>query len=138
MKRKDIEQLLPVVFQRTVREGTPMVALLDVMEALHAPAEAALLQIDAALNPRRTPDAFVPFLAGWVDLDRLFDQPSPRSKTRQPFRDPISTGLSRLRELIAIATYLSQWRGTAKGLRLFLETATGEPDFKILEQVAGP
>jgi hypothetical protein len=38
-----------------------------------------------------------------------------------------------LRELIAAAAFLSQWRGTAKGLLRFLETATGVEGFEIEE-----
>jgi hypothetical protein len=49
--------------------------------------------------------------------------------------DPISTGTGQLRELIAAAAYLSQWRGTAKGLKLFLETATGMSGFELVENV---
>ena len=47
MKRNEIEQMLPGIFQRTVQEGTPLFALLEVMEALPAPDEAALDQLDA-------------------------------------------------------------------------------------------
>ena len=42
-----------------------------------------------------------------------------------------------LRELIAGAAHLSQWRGTAYGLKLFLETATGHTGFEMQEQVTG-
>jgi hypothetical protein len=40
--------------------------------------------------------------------------------------------------LLAAAAYLSQWRGTARGLILFLEIATGTRGFEISEQIAGP
>ena len=40
-----------------------------------------------------------------------------------------------LRELVAAAAYLSKWRGTMRGLTLFLETATGAPGFEINENV---
>jgi hypothetical protein len=40
-----------------------------------------------------------------------------------------------LRELIARAARLSQWRGTAEGLVRFLEAATGRVGFAIEEQV---
>jgi hypothetical protein len=46
---------------------------------------------------------------------------------------PIEVG--RLRELIAAAAYLSKWRGTSRGLLLFLETATGAAGFKVDEHV---
>ena len=40
-----------------------------------------------------------------------------------------------MRELIAVAAYLSQWRGTLEGLCLFLETATGSLGFEVDEHV---
>jgi len=43
------------------------------MEALQAPDEAVLERLDAIFDPRRTTDEFVPFLAYWADLTRLFD-----------------------------------------------------------------
>jgi hypothetical protein len=46
--------------------------------------------------------------------------------------------LGRLRELIAQAAFLSQWRGTSRGLLRFLEAATGVQGFAIDEQVPGP
>ena len=39
-----------------------------------------------------------------------------------------------LRELIAAAAQLSQWRGTAQGLQRFLETATGIEGFELDEE----
>jgi phage tail-like protein len=133
MKRTEIEHLLPGVFQRTVRESTPLSALLDVMEALHAADETMLDQLDAFFDPYRAPDAFVPFLAGWVDLERLLRATPESPTTAAP--PPLPSGMGRLRELIAAATFLAQWRGTAKGLLRFLETATGVQGFTIEEQV---
>ena len=135
MKRNEIEHLLPGVFQRTFQPGNPLLGLLAVMEALHAPSEAVLAQLDTFFDPYRTPDRFVPFLTRWVDMDRLFGdlaQSSPTTAVSFP------SGIGRLRELIAAAANLSKWRGTAKGLRLFLETATGLQGYEIDEQVAGP
>lgn len=136
MKRTEIEQMLPGVFQRTVQEGTPLAALLEVMEALPAPDEAVLDQLDAFFDPYRTPDAFVPFLASWVDLDRLLREIPEQFTEQAP--PPLPSGMGRLRELVAAATFLAQWRGTAKGLLRFLETATGVQGFVIEEQVLGP
>ncbi|SRR5579883_1173553 len=135
MKRTDIEQLLPGVFQRTVRPGTPLFALLDVMEALPAADEAILDQLDAFFDPHRTPDSFVPFLAGWVDVARLL--PAAPEGLMAAASDPLPGGMGRLRELVAAAIFLAQWRGTAKGLLRFLETATGVQGFTIEEQVVG-
>jgi phage tail-like protein len=122
MHREEIEQLLPSVFQRGLRPGSPLVALLDAMEALHEPIEDALGRLDAIFDPRRTPDRFVPFLAAWLDLGRVL---------------PVSTGLSPLRELVAGAAAIAQTKGTARGLILFLETAVGVGGFVIHEEVFG-
>jgi phage tail-like protein len=135
MKREEIESLLPQVFQRTLRPGSPLNALLEVMESLHAPAEAVLAQLESYFNAYRTPDIFVPFLAGWVDLDRFYPFYSALPEDLKRSEDPISSGTGHLRELIAAAAYLSQWRGTAKGLKLFLETATGTKGFELVENV---
>lgn len=121
MKSAEILRLLPGVFQRTARPGSPLAALLSVMEALHAPSEGVLENLDALFDPRRAPERFVPFLARWVDLDL-----------------PVTTGLGRLRELAAAGVELSRWRGTARGLLLFLSTATGRKDFEVDERVPGP
>lgn len=121
MRSLEIQRLLPGIFQRALEPNSPLEALLDVMEALHAPSESVLAGLDALFNPYRAPDAFVPLLAKWVDLDL-----------------PVTTGLGRMRELVASGAELSRWRGTARGLRLFLQTATGVRDFVIDERVPGP
>lgn len=128
MKRTLIEQLLPEVFQRTIRPGNPLTAILEVMEVLHAPSEDVLANLEGFFDPYRTPERFVPYLACWVDLERFL----VRSATGEAY---LPSGLGRLRELIAAAAYLSQWRGTAKGLLVFLETATGIEGFAIGEKV---
>src|SRR4051812_48236633 len=124
MRRAEIEPLLPGIFRRTLRPGSPLDALLAVMEGLQAPAEGVLAALDAAFDPRRAEDPMVPFLARWVDLERLLADGSGREP-----RGSLPAGLGRLRELVAAASRLSQWRGTARGLILFLETATGVPGF---------
>ena len=135
MKRNEIAQLFPAVFQRTLSNRNPLTGLLEVMEALQAPDEAVLERLDAIFDPRRTTDEFVPFLAYWADLTRLFDE-NPNSGDQFAYsRATIASGLGRLRELIAGAAYLSQWRGTKKGLLRFLRTATGLLAFDIQENV---
>jgi phage tail-like protein len=135
MIKSEIAQLLPVVFQRTLNPGNPLTGLLQVMESLQAPSEDVLRQLDSYFDPRRTTDDFVPYLAYWADLTRLFDE-TLNLKDQAPFsRSSIASGLGRLRELIASAAYLSQWRGTKKGLLGFLQTATGFMDFNIQENV---
>jgi len=135
MRRAEIERLLPDIFRRTSHPGNPLHALLEVMEALQAPSEAALRDLHTFFEPRHSPDAFVPYLAGWVDLERLLAEAPSGPDTPPPPTFP--TGLGRLRELIAQAAFLSQWRGTSRGLLRFLETATGAQGFAIDEQVPG-
>jgi phage tail-like protein len=131
MKQDEIKNFLPAVFQRTVHAGNPLAALLDVMESLHAPAEQILENVDRFFDARRAPDQFVPFLAHWVNLDRIFWT----SGQAAGLDSPLMPKIGHLRELVASATYLAQWRGTKKGLLLFLQTATGEKNFEIDERV---
>lgn len=132
MKQAHIKKLLPAIYQRSVKPGNPLAAILEIMETMHAPAEAVLDRLAVIFDPYRAPDAFVPYLAGWVDLEVLLDvSPSAgASSTRS-----LSTGVGRLRELVASAMTLSRWRGTHKGLALFLETATGMKGFVVDEHV---
>jgi phage tail-like protein len=134
MKPNEIAQLLPGIFQRTLHPGNPLSGLLEVMEGLNAIPEETLENLDAFFNPYRTPDRFVPFLADWVDLEWLLVQsPGERLVTGVM---PLGSGLGRLRELVAASARLAQMRGTAAGLILFLETATGIQGFKIEENVS--
>ena len=66
MKQALIEQLLPQVFQRTIRPGNPLMAILEVMEALQGPSEEVLADLAEYFSPYRAPDRFVPYLAGWA------------------------------------------------------------------------
>lgn len=132
MKPTAIKRLLPGVFQRTVTPGSPLEAILEVMAALHEPSDAVINTIESYFNPYHTPEQFVPFLAYWVDLSRFFHAEGIVAGWSELVTP---SGLGRLRELIAAAVQLSQWRGTPKGLRLFLETATGIEGFEIDENV---
>jgi phage tail-like protein len=138
MNPSEIERLLPSVFQRTLDAGSPLAAILDAMAALHAPSEQALATLDRIFNAYRTPDAFVPYLAHWLDLDRFLPESATRPEAGEPIPAPLAARLGRWRELIAAAAQLSQWRGTAYGLCQFLETATGTTGFQVDEAVPGP
>jgi len=132
MQVEKIRQLLPSIFRRTLREGSPLLAALKVMEGLHEPSERILASLDEVFDPRRTRLGFLPFLAYWVDLHHvLIDQRGDERAYPTRLWSRIDSG--RLRELIANAAYLSQWRGTAKGLRTFLMIATGENGIQIEE-----
>jgi phage tail-like protein len=120
VKRERIADLLPTVFRRAMPHSPLLVATLAVMEAMHAPSEEALARFGEALNPRTADDRFVPYLASWMGLEHVAAGATP-------------VDLTRLRELIAMASTLAKWRGTAYGLILFLEIATGLRGFSVNE-----
>lgn len=139
MKQAEIRQLLPEIFQRAVHPGNPLFAALAVMELLQAPSEGVLQNLETFFDPRRCPDGFVPYLASWVDLDRLLSTTPVLASAPKNSLPPSAfpTGLGRLRELVAAAPYLSRWRGTARGLMTFLEIVTGQSGFVVEEQPLG-
>jgi len=142
MDSKAIARLLPGVFQTAlhpvaagvVEDDRRLAATLGAMETLHSPVETVLRDLDRYLDPRLAEPAFVPYLAGWVDLDWLLvAAPSEPVATTST----LASGLGPLRELVAAAADLARWRGTARGLLTFLDTATGVPGFAIEENVSG-
>ena len=135
MKQNKIAQLLPAIFQQTIQPGTPLHALLGIMEALPEQDEAVLERLETFFNPYQTPADFVPFLASWVDMEWILLEHAQEFSALTP---PLPSGIGRLRELVASATFLAQWRGTARGLLSFLETASGVQGFAIDERVPGP
>ena len=139
MKPAEIELLLPGIFRRVARDGNPiMVALLSAMESMHERPESVLRDLEVFFDPRRAPDPFVPFLGQWVDLARFYEALGRTRRAGAVDREPITPGTGRLRELIAHAAYLSRWRGTARGMRAFLEIATGFIGFEIVENPVDP
>jgi phage tail-like protein len=142
MRRADIERLLPGVFQAALHPtsglGQPDVLLgacLEVMEALQEPSEEVLRELPRFFDPRRAPSRFIPYLAAWVDLDWLI---TPRNEEPPAGQFLLTDGIGQLRELVAEATTLARWRGTHRGLRHFLQAATGSADFTIEENPADP
>lgn len=123
MRASEIELLLPDVMRRALAPGTPMDALLAVMEDLHAPSEAILADLPAVVDPLRTPDRFVSMLARWVDLQRLNEAEGGGVED------------ARMRLLIAISARIGRRRGTARGLLEVLELATGHTGFAIDDSV---
>lgn len=124
MTRTELEGLLPEVFRRTVVAGGLLDGLLDVMRAMHEPAERVLDELPTYFDPYLTPPEFLAYLATWLDLDRFLSADAS---------EPFPAGSGRLRELIANGARLSGARGTADGLRSFLEIATGHRGFVIHE-----
>ncbi|SRR5258707_1095710 len=135
MKQNEIAQLLPAIFQQTIQPETPLCTLLEVMAALPAPDEAVLDGLESFFNPYQAPDGFVPFLASWVDMEWILLENAAEFSALTP---PLPSGMGRLRELVASATFLAQWRGTARGLLRFLEIACGIEGFSVEERVLGP
>lgn len=134
MKREAIVERLPDVFKQAATvEGNPLSALLGVMEELHARDEDILAGFGRYVDPRRTPDEFVPYLAAWVDYAWLLLDPpdNPYADVQQPF----AGGVGRLRELVASAASESKWRGTSAGLIRLLERATGVQGYRVEEAV---
>ena len=134
MRTDEILELLPDVFQQTATdESNPLTVLLGLMEALHDPDERVLADLDAYVDPRRTPDEFVHYLSWWVNLAWLFLDPpdDPYAEFGRPF----ANGEGRLRELVARGAYEAKWRGTAAGMVRMLEMATGLTGFRIQEVV---
>lgn len=133
MKREAIQRLLPSVYQPALQPGSPLTALLDAMEQLHAHDERVLERIHEHFDPYLAPDELVPFLAAWVDLDWLLAASASDGAPRG-----FPAGVGRLRNLVALAPELSARRGTAEGLRRLLETATGVAGFEVDESGADP
>ena len=102
MRRPEIERLLPTVYQLAIdpvedwliEPDRRLGAVLDAMETLHDPIEQILNALEAWLNPRRAPEPFVPYLAGWVDLDRMTSldpvAPGARRVGGAPARDALT------------------------------------------------
>ena len=119
-KKDEIQTLLPGIVQQTVREGTPVEAILTVMSAFLTPLEDVIGSLDVLYDAGRTEERFVPFLAQCATLGWLEDS-------------GIEPG--NLRRLSANIRDLSILRGTSQGLCRFLEIATGTEGFQIIEEV---
>ena len=133
MKPKQIEALLPELWQRTLVPDSPLASLLAVMSGMLDPAERAIERLPYSLLPYYSSDEFALLLAYVVDLDRLLSSELHASDMGATATFP--AGIGRLRELIRAAPELARWRGTTHGLRSFLEIATGIEGFIIEEGV---
>jgi phage tail-like protein len=128
MRRPRIDALLPENYRRAADAGSPLSAVLAVMEDLHEPDEAILAHVETTFDPYRCADRFVPYLARWVDLDWLLPPDLPPDRPV-----PFGPGYGRLRTLVAHGAELAQWRGTGAGLRWFLTLATGVGGYQVDE-----
>lgn len=135
MKRETIAALLPDVMRRADCPGTPLRALLEVVEGCLDPVDRTLDAVHAAFDPRRTRDRFVGMLAAWLDVADLTVEVHTAREGRL---QTLPSGHGRLRELVASAAELARWRGTARGLERFLTVATGCTGFTIEEPDEAP
>jgi phage tail-like protein len=130
VEQADITTLLPRVVQRSITPGEPLDAFLAVMQDQHAATEQMIREIDHLARPWQSPEEFLPYLAGWLDLDGILTLDSTGAAR-------LESGSAALRALIAAGAELARWRGTARGLVLFLESATGVREFAVEESVLG-
>jgi phage tail-like protein len=126
VRRAAIERLLPLAYQRVAADGGVLAALLDVMEALHAPDEEILARVDDLYAAYRSPDQLTGFLARWVAMDHVGGAQA----------HGVAPG--RLRDVVADAAALAQWRGTPDGLLALLRTATGVAGIAVEEPADRP
>jgi phage tail-like protein len=131
MQADRIARLLPEIYRGALQQdGGVLSAILHVMEALHAPAEARLLALDEVFDPRRAEDAFVVMLAAWLALDPVLQAPAGIDAER---RGRLAITPGNLRELVSEAAGLAQLRGTPRSLVRFLELATGIAGFDVVD-----
>lgn len=130
MTPADVARLLPHVYRAGLVPGSPLLALCSLMARYATPVEEGLVQLDRTFAPYLAPEAFVPYLARWVDMEQALT-----TKLRGPDGEleTLSSGHGRLRELVAQAAELSRLRGTGEGMRRILEIATGCRGFAIVE-----
>jgi hypothetical protein len=142
-----IARLLPAVFRQGLQPGQLLDGILQAMAELHRPCEEALDTVARTCDPRRAPERFLPFLASWIRFGALCGhgaQAPAGHRSGAGAHHPSGAGgdhdgtvesIGQLRELIAEAAELAHARGTARGVRRFLETATGLRGFAIDDQV---
>ena len=132
MDSQTIARLLPGVFQRTLpadlhNSQSPLAALLTLMAALQQPTEETLGGLERYFDAYTAPDAWVFYLASWLDLEPLYVESSLRTDYT------FAPGIGRLRILMLAAIALSNERGTYRGLRRFLQIALGFEEFDVRE-----
>lgn len=138
----EIARLLPAVLRRgrAPDRTDPLSILLSAMAALQLRPEGVLDELEAFYDPQRAPLDSLVFLAYWMDLESTIapGQPSGlawRRSTdwREVVAEGIPAGTDRLRELVGEAVPLLRQRGTAQGLRRFLQAATGVQEIEVYE-----
>lgn len=128
MEPRRILHYLPQNYQVAAAEQNVLMAVLAVMDSMHAPSERVLGSIDSYFDPYRAPDPFVLMQASWLGLDRYFEWTGGNYGRGEP---SFPTGIGRLRLLISEYPSLVRSRGTRFALTRFLEVATGLSGFSV-------
>lgn len=95
---------LPAIY----RDDDFMGRFLLIFESIFGPIESMVDNLPLYFDPSLCPDALVPWLSSWVAL--VSDERLP---------------LERRRRLIESAAVIYRWRGTKRGLKMYLQTAFG-------------
>jgi hypothetical protein len=134
MEAARIEHFLPENFRLAATNPRGVAhAMLQAMEALHAPDEAIIERIDSFFSPIRVDPAhedFVLLQASWLGLERYFNWTGGRPGLGTP---SFPSGIANLRLLVAEAAELLRERGMESTLIRFLELATGTKGFAIAD-----
>jgi len=118
--RSSYLQYLPAIYQ----EEEFLARFLMIFEEVLSPVEKVLENIELYSDPMMAPEAFLPWLACWIDL--ILDENWPIQKRRA---------------LIRAGVELYRWRGTRRGLREYLRIYTEvEPEIieHFSEEEGGP
>ncbi|MCK6571027.1 phage tail protein [Myxococcota bacterium] len=109
VSRRSLLHALPQVFQKADRDGGHFLReFLWIFDHLSADLQRKLDRVHLYFDPREAPPEFLDWLASWVAL--TLDQAWPEERKRK---------------LIRKAIEIYEWRGTVRGLKLFLSIFTG-------------
>lgn len=107
--RESYVKWLPAIYQRSDALGRNFIRdVLWIVQHLFGSIEEQLDSLHQYFDPFETPERFLPWLGGWSAMRLEVDWPT-----------------SRKRRLIKNAIELYRWRGTVKGLGLFIKLFTG-------------
>ncbi len=134
LEKNFVTDLLPAILRRDAGPEQILSHVLHVMHDYHGHIEQGRAILPAHFNPYTCPEHFIPLLIRMLDLDRIFSQ--TQAVSADPKQHRSSCPIGRLRNVIAVAMHCSHWRGTSRGLRLMLQSATGAQDFTIIENSA--
>ncbi len=111
----DYLKYLPAIYSQDEFWGR----FLRIFEDVWSPIDERIGQMNLYLDPKYTPESFLPWLASWMGIDL-----NPRMSLREQ------------RKLIQNLIELSSWRGTRRGLREHIKLVTGL-ESQISESGAG-